>query len=60
MQDMHFDHTIVIAGLSVDGISGLDFLRLNKCAVDVENCTPNFGQVKQLIDNTEVKLVALK
>lgn len=44
-QGMLFDNTILVADLKVDGIVGLDFLRLNKCAVDLEKCTLKFGQV---------------
>lgn len=46
---MLFDHTIVVADLNVDGILGLDFLRLNKCAVYLEKCTLKFGQVEKAV-----------
>lgn len=49
IQGMLFDHTIVVADLNVDGILGLDFLRLNKCAVDLEKCTLKFGQVEKAV-----------
>lgn len=49
VQGMLFDHTIVVADLNVDGILGLDFLRLNKCAVDLEKCTLKFGHVEKAV-----------
>jgi hypothetical protein len=45
IQDMVFDHTMVIADLSVDGILGLDFLRAHQCSLDLNGCSLTFGKV---------------
>lgn len=50
IQGMLIDHTIVVVDLSVDGILGLDFLRRNKCAVDLERCTLKFGQIEKAVN----------
>jgi predicted aspartyl protease len=45
IQDMVFDHTMVVADLSIDGILGLDFLRAHQCSVDLNGCSLTFGKV---------------